>query len=127
MLTDLEELQSSEERVNCTSLSLTVETRCDERDELVEKEYSFSYAPEWDKWTFTEYVEKRTPDVNIGERNWRMAQHILWDDAETPTIDVPPEVSQQLAEATGAESVTIQVPTNSVTAGSYEQFTYTCD
>lgn len=127
MLTDLEELQSSEERVNCTSLSLTVETRCDERDELVEKEYSFSYAPEWDKWTFTEYVEKRTPDVNIGERNWRRAQHILWDDAETPTIDVPPEVSQQLAEATGAESVTIQVPTNSVTAGSYEQFTYTCD
>lgn len=127
MLTDLEKLQSSEERVTCTSLSLTIETRCDERDELVEKEYSFSYAPEWDKWTFTEYVEKRTPDVTVGDRDWRMAQHILWDDAEAPTIDVPPEVSKQLADATGAESVTIQVPTNSVTAGSYEQFTYTCD
>lgn len=110
-------------------MSFDVETRSEEDGELVHKEYTFSYAREWDKWTFHEYREKRTDDTGrIGDRNWRESRHILWQDtSEAHTIDVPPEVSKALAKATGAESVTIQVPAGSINEPSYKQFTYDCD
>lgn len=128
MLTELEELQESKENVWETNIRIEVETRIDDENEIVQKSYTFCYSPEWDKWSFTEYIEKRTPDTTrMGDRNWRKAQHIFWNDAESATIDVPPEVSKSLAEATGAESVTIQVPHNSVNESMYKQFTYTCD
>lgn len=128
MLTELEELQHSSEDLWGVNLSFEIETRSEDGDELVHKEYSFSYAKEWDKWTLTEYHEKRTPDTNLmTKRNWRKARHIFWDDAETATIDVPPEVSKALAQATGSDSVTVQVPAGSVDEHTYKQFTYTVD
>lgn len=126
MLSELEDLQESDESVWCTRMSFDIETRSEDGDELVHKTYTFSYAKEWDKWTFQEYHEKRTPDTSrMSDRNWRKSRHIMWNDVnETPTIDVPPEVSKQLAMATGSESVTIQVPAGSINDLEYEQFTY---
>ena len=123
MLSELGDLQSSDESVYTTGMTIDIETRSSDDDELVHKSYKFSYAPEWDKWTFVEYIEKRTPDTeDIGERNWRDAEHIFWQDVtETRRIDVPPEVSDALAEATGANSVTIQVPSNGIDESRYEQ------
>lgn len=128
MLRDLTEIQSSDESVNGVEMSFDVETRSEEGDELVEKNYVFCYAKEWDKWTFTEYVEKRTPVTgDITDRNWRKSRHIMWDSTETASIDVPPEVAQSLADATGSDSVTIQVPAGSVRENKFKRFTYECD
>jgi len=112
MLNELSGLQSSGERVWHTNFSVEVETRSKENGECVNKEYKFRYAKEWDKWAFQEYTEKRTDDTSkISDRNWRRSRHIVWTDLnEARTIDVPPEVAEKLAEAIGAESITIQVP-----------------
>jgi len=121
MLNELSGLQSSGESVMHITMSFEIETRSEESGELVEKEYKFSYAKEWDKWTFQEYTELRTPDTTrISDRNWTRSRHILWHDVnETPTIDVPPEVADALAEATGANSVTIQVPVGGINENEY--------
>lgn len=115
MLNELSGLQSSDETVWHIDMCFSIETRCESNGELIHKEYKFSYAREWDKWTFQEYREERTPDTTrMTDRNWSQSRHIMWNDVnETPTIDVPPEVADALAEATGAESVTIQVPVGS--------------
>lgn len=129
MLDELTDLQESDETLWTTNLSIDIETRSEDENELVHKEYSFSYAKEWDKWTFSEYVEKRTPDTaSISGRNWRQSRHIFWQEVnKTPTIDVPPEVSKALAKATGSESVTIQVPAASISEHEYKQFRYERD
>lgn len=128
MLTELTDLQKSEESVNKTTLSITVETRVSggSSNEIVEKLYTFSHAPEWDMWSFYEYQERRSPDtVQISDREWRTAQHIFWQDvSEHRKIDVPPEVAEKLAEATGSDSVTIQVPYGSIHENNYKEFTY---
>lgn len=128
MLNELEDLQESDESVWTTSMTFDIETRSEDGNEIVHKTYTFSYTKEWDKWTFSEYEEKRTPDTTrMEDRNWRQARHIFWHEVnETPTIDVPPEVSKALADATGSESVTIQVPCGSVQERKYKQFTYEC-
>lgn len=129
MLSELEDLQQSEENLWQTSITFDIETRSEDGNEIVQKTYSFSYADEWDKWTFSEYEEKRTPDTaSMGDRNWRQAQHIFWQEVnKTPSIDVPPEVSKALAKATGSESVTIQVPAGSIRENEYKEFTYQRD
>jgi len=125
MLTELEELQSSDEQLWKTHLSFEIETRSEEGNEIVHKTYTFNYADAWEKWTFSEYLEKRTPDTaRMGDRDWRKARHIYWQDHETPSIEVPPEVSQRLAEMVGADSVTVQVPAGSINEHSYKKFTY---
>jgi len=110
MLTDLERLQSSDESVQAVDMSFDIESISDDGEELIERVYTFSHAPEWDKWMFTEFCEKRTPIAErVTERNWRKSRHVVWNDVgETRTIDVPTEVSQKLQEITGAEEVTIQ-------------------
>lgn len=111
MLNELESLQESDETLSCIEMSFDIETRSEDGEEIVHREYFFSYAKEWDKWTFTEFVEKRTSNTDrISERNWRKSRHIYWEDDEAPSVDVPPEVSEALEEATGAETVTIQGP-----------------
>ncbi len=102
-------------------MSVSIETRNDSGSELVHKEYVFSYASEWDKWTFSEYVEKRTPDTErVSDRNWRQTRHLMWHDAgEVCEIDVPPEVGEALSEATGGD-VTIQVPRGTIDDTKYE-------
>jgi hypothetical protein len=111
MLTDLEDLQQSDESVWSVEMSFDIETRSEEDGELVHKEYTFHYTEEWDKWVFSSYEEKRTPKAaNISDRNWRRSRQIYWDDTDAPSIDVPPEVSKQLEEATGAKEVVLQSP-----------------
>jgi len=125
MLDDLQNLQSSEENVWHVNLTFDVETRSKEDDEIVHKEFTFSYSEYSDEWAFHEYVEKRTPDTTrTSNRNWRKARHILWSDSEVPTIDIPPEVSKSLAEATGADSVTIRAPEGSINDIKYKKFKY---
>lgn len=121
MLSDLTDLQSSEESVWSIDLSFDIETRSEENDELVNRKYTFSYAEEWDKWTFKEYREERTPDEErMMERDWKRSRHVVWQDSDVPTVEVPPEVADALAEATGADDVTIQVPTGAINEVEYE-------
>ena len=112
MLSDLSDLQDSGESVRHIDMKFEIDTRSEEGSELVHKEYTFSYARQFDTWTFQEYREERTPDTNrMADRNWTRSRHIVWQDInETRTIDVPPEVADALAEATDSESVSIQVP-----------------
>ena len=123
MLSDLQELQSSDESLWHIDLSFDIETRSEDGNELVHKTYTFSYAKGWDKWTFKEYHEERTDDTTrMSDRNWKRARHIIWQDInETRTIDVPPEVADALAEATGSESVTIQVPVGGIDKNEYKE------
>lgn len=124
MLNELHDRQQeSDESVWGTSISVSVETRTQDGSELVHKTYTFSYAKEWDKWTFQEYEEKRTPASDrVTNRNWRQSRHIMWSDVnDTPTIDVPPEVAEKVAEATGADEVVLQVPVGSVDELQYEE------
>jgi len=128
MLTELTDLQESDESVTGAKLSVSIETRSDdeEANEIIEKEYTFSYAPAWDIWSFHEYRERRTPDtIQVSDREWRTAQHIFWQGVnEHRKIDVPPEVAERLSKATGCDSLTIQVPYGSVRETKYKEFTY---
>jgi hypothetical protein len=128
VLGELSGLQESDENVRNVHLSIDVETRStdDGEHELVEREYTFAYSPEIDTWTFFEYEERRTPDTMVmSDRDWRQSRHIYWEDPhETATIDVPPEVSEKLAEATGSDSITIQTPVGTIDEHKYDTFTY---
>jgi len=112
MLSELSELQESEESVwGQPTVSFSIETRTEDGHELVQREYTFSRAPEWDKWTFMEFEEKRTEDTDlITDRTWRRSRHIMWHETEAPTIDVPPEVEKELKELLGLDEMTIQKP-----------------
>lgn len=111
MLSELTGLQTSDEEVWAIDLSFDIETRASEGDEIAHKTYTFNYTPEWDKWVFTGFEEERSPNTpTIGGRDWRVARRITWDESSSRDITVPPEVTQALEEATGAEEITIQVP-----------------
>lgn len=111
MLTDLTDLQSSDEDVQGVELSFDIETRTSDGSELIERQYTFDYAKEWDKWTFVEFLEKRTPNTDqITERNWRKSRHVMWYDGSEPDVEIPPEVTDALERATGADSIVIQTP-----------------
>lgn len=110
MLSELSDLQESNESVwSANSVSFSVETRSEENDEIVEREYTFAHAKEWDKWTFHEFEEKRTPNTeSICDRNWRRTRHIYWDDQEARSVDVPPEVTKEIEEMLDLEKLIIQ-------------------
>jgi hypothetical protein len=112
MLTELSDLQESSEEVWGTAeVSFTIRTRSEERGELIEREYTFSNAPEWETWTFTEFEEKRTDDTAlVSARNWRRSRHVLWQESDAATVEVPPEVESELQELLGLESLNIQHP-----------------
>lgn len=112
MLNELNELQESDERVWGTpALSFEFETRSEDGNELIHRTYTFSYAKEWDKWTFSEFEEERTENTSrITARNWRRTRHIYWSDTEAPTVDVPPEVTSELKEVLGHDNVVLQAP-----------------
>lgn len=112
MLTELSDLQESDESVwGCAEVSFRVQTRCRESDELVERIYTFSHAPEWDEWSFTEFEERRTEyGRNVSKRNWRKSRSVKWHDQEAPTIDVPPEVTEQVEELLDIDEMTLQMP-----------------
>lgn len=113
MLTEIADLQQdTSEVVQGIDMTFDVQTRDKEADELVDKTYTFAYAPEWDKWMFHEFVERRTPDTaKTTDRDWRRTRHCLWQDVgDLSDIHIPPQVTTKITEATGAESVTVQVP-----------------
>lgn len=116
MLSELGDIQESDESIWNISMTFEVETRSEDGNELVHKKYNFGYAKEWDTWTFHEYVEKRTPNTGtVSDRNWRDARHIMWGDVtETPSVEVPPEVAEKLREATGADSITMELPAGGI-------------
>lgn len=110
MLSELSGLQESSEDVwGCAEVSFTINTREEDEDEIIEREYTFSHAPEWDKWTFVEFEERRANDAKyLTNRTWRRTKHVMWDDAESPTVSVPPEVQEKLEEMLGLEQMVIQ-------------------
>lgn len=125
MLSDLSEIQESDEEVWHIKLSFDIETRSTEGDEIVHKTYTFAHAKEWDSWHFHEYHEERSPNTDaITDRDWTRSRHILWQDInESQTIDVPPEVARALQEATGADEIVIQAPAGSITEDTYDKIT----
>jgi hypothetical protein len=73
----------------------------------VRRIYTFDYASNWNKWVFVEFEEKRAP---LGGE-WRQSRHIMWyDQDEVPTVDIPSEVTEKLAEVTDADDVVLQRP-----------------
>ena len=112
MLSELKEMQKSEESVRSVELSFDIESRCSDGEELVQKVYTFSYASQFDTWTFQSYTEKRTKDtVNITDRDWSVSRDICWNDkSDHPSISVPTEISEALADAIGADVVNLQTP-----------------
>jgi len=112
MLTELSDLQESGERVwDCSDISFTIESTSEDGDERVQRRYTFSNAPEWDKWAFTEFEECRaTKPAPSNKDNWRRSRHLMWHDLEAPSIDIPPEVSNKLEELLGVDEITIQMP-----------------
>lgn len=123
MLSELGGMQESDENVWSVSMSFDIETRSEDGDKLVHRTYTFAYAKEWDKWTFQEFTEKRAKDTTrVSNRNWQDSRHIMWHDVnETPTVEVPPEVANKLQEATGAESIVMQLPSGGIEEGNYEE------
>lgn len=112
MLEDLSELQESEEDLYATTtLSFTFYTRSVESNELIHKEYTFDHAKEWDKWTLIKYSELRCDaDSATSEREWRRTRQLKWSDTEeTPEIDIPPEVTEELKERLGVDEITLQL------------------
>jgi hypothetical protein len=110
MLTDLSDLQESDERVwGEPDVSFTVRTRESDSPEIVEREYTFSRAPEWDKWMFTEYEERRADSTN-NIRNWRRTRQLSWSDNEKPTVDIPQEVEDKIEELLELDELVLQEP-----------------
>lgn len=112
MLTKLSDLQESDETVwGTSSVSFSIETRLEDGSQIVQREYTFGHAEEWDKWAFQEFTEKKTEDTtSITEREWRQTRHIMWSDTEAPTIDVPPEVTEELTELLDLDEMVIISP-----------------
>lgn len=110
MLNELEDLQAeSNEKVwGAPRVSFTIETREGVDGELIRREYTFSHAKEWDKWTFFEYEEHRTDDTQfMKDRNWRRTKKFHWSEPR-PLPPIPPEVNQELKELLGVEELNIQ-------------------
>jgi len=112
MLTELSGIQQSDESVWGTAkVSFTIETRSEEDNELIQRKYTFSHASEWDKWVFHKFEERRTKDtVRMTARNWRRTKSLTWDESEAPTIEVPPEVTEEVEEMLGLDSMVLQSP-----------------
>lgn len=112
MLSELSGLQESDERVwGGSKVSFTIETRLEEDNEIIQREYTFARAEKWDTWTFHEFEEKRAEDTTrVSARNWRRSRHIIWSDAEAPSVEVPPEVTEELEEMIGIDSMVLQMP-----------------
>lgn len=98
MLSDLTDLQESEENVwGSPKVSFDIETRSEIDGELIHRTYTFTYADEWDNWTFHEFEEKRTQNIDrVTARNWRRTRHCFWQDSKAADVDVPPEVTRKL-------------------------------
>lgn len=111
MLSQLSELQKSDETYWMTSMSFSVETRTEDGDELVHKTYTFSWGEEFDEWHFTEYEEKRcSVESKANCRNWKKSRHVWWNEVtKSIDVDIPQKVSDKLAERLGCEEVTIQL------------------
>lgn len=112
MLSELSGLQESDEETWGTArLSFTIRTRYSEEDEIVERTYTFSRAPEWDKWTFMSFKERRAEDEDT-LRNWRVTEDAHWSEPnEIPDgISVPQTVQDELEELLGLEEITIESP-----------------
>jgi hypothetical protein len=110
MLSELQDIQASaDETTIATEVSISIETRVTSSEDIIERTYVFSYAKEWDKWTLVEFVEQVADDTLWqSDRDWDISEHTYWYDEEAD-IQVPKEVADTLAKATGGD-VTIQAP-----------------
>lgn len=110
-LTDFSDLQDSDEELWGTpKMSFEFTTRIESDEELVERTYTFSYAKEWDEWTFYEYEEKRSNTIDESKpKNWRRTRHTYWDDSDAPDVQVPQSVTDKLADLLDKESIELTV------------------
>ena len=113
MLSELTELQDSDdgERVwGEPTVSFEIDTRTSNDEWLVNKTYVFSYAREWQKWCFSEFIEKRTRNTeHISDRNWNRTEHVLWQEGDSRDIDVPPEVTRKLQDLLSMEEIELSM------------------
>lgn len=109
MLDELSELQHDDEDYWLSELSFTVETRGGD-DELVEREYTFTWGEEFEEWQLSRYVERVTEDTSkLRDREWDTRRQLTWQDADRPDVDVPKIVSDKLAERLECDTVTFQL------------------
>lgn len=109
-LTDIDEHQESDESLfGDPELSLSFRTRSDDGDEIVEREYWFAHAKEWDKWTFSSYEERRCDaDVRVNEREWRTVERRHWAEDGSPDVDIPQSVINRLDDMVSSEVIRLQ-------------------
>lgn len=92
-------------------LSFSFLTRDEEGGELVESEYTFCLAKEWDKWTFSRYRERRCDSSkSTARREWRKTEDVSWGevDRDPVDVDVPQAVVEKLDEMIDTDVVKLQ-------------------
>jgi hypothetical protein len=105
--TDLQ--QSSEELWDGPYLSFSFVTRDRENNDLIEREYEFAHAKEWDEWVLSSYQERRCDETErIDLRNWRTVEDHDWDDPGASDVDVPEEVLDKLATVTSIDNINLR-------------------
>jgi hypothetical protein len=113
MLSELSELQSDsvdpqdEEVWGMAEVSFTITTRSEDGREDVERHYTFSHAPEWDKWMLAAFTEKRR---ETGSRVWRTSRDLEWHEPDAAKVSIPDGVQEQLQELLDIDELTIQTP-----------------
>lgn len=106
-LTDAADMQEdSEEVFGEPILAFKFRTRDTENRELVEREYEFAHAPEWDEWWFSAYIERRCDaSSGLSQREWRIAQDLSWDDPDAADVDVPQAILEKLSSVTSIDNI----------------------
>lgn len=110
-LTDLaEEQESSEDVFGDATMELSFDTRSGDEETIVEKTYTFTHAPEWDKWLFSAYCERRcSTDDPMYNRHWTVVEDVTWDDPEAATVDIPQSVIDELDETLSIDVMRMQL------------------
>lgn len=92
------------------TISFTV--RDEGSTDLIEKEFEFGYAREWDKWTISRYIEKRCDKTKKHcKRNWRTVEDVHWSNIHKSEcdIDIPQYVIDKLDYMLDADVYKLQV------------------
>jgi hypothetical protein len=104
-LSDVQEDADDEEVWGCAEVSFIITTRANDADEIIERKYRFSHAPEWDKWTLKELDEKKRESAMD---TWRRSRNVTWDDPDEVSMEAPESVKEKLEELLNVDTVTIQ-------------------
>ena len=100
MLTETATFGRDESLSTCT---FSISTRESTDEMLYKREYVFSYAKEWDEWTFQQCNVYE--DTKTYPRDFEQTKRVFWNSPEGVGFRVPPIVLKQAADVIGEEEV----------------------